>query len=350
MSVLALADPPTASVADLGAARFLLDRLGVSPSDLLAAESLREDVPTFAGYVPVVAAATPPSSASTWMPYWRVLVEQWGDRRITEPTASELRTLANWVQQRAATRPGNRGGVGAKSTFIAAVRTLYRYAADDKYLAAAQNPAAALRKPRQPRSPRRALSPSQLIQINHVAATTGTDPALDTLLLRLHTETACRRAGALALRPCDLDHEDCTVRLREKSGNTREQPVSRTLLNGLVAHSVHRNPSGGDHDQLLRYRDGRPVTSTHYTALWRRLGRHLPWLKHLGVTAHWIRYTTLTWVERNFGYGLAAGYAGHTVGGNTGSTLTYVPATLGEIATALSALVGEPHPLASHDS
>jgi hypothetical protein len=38
-----------------------------------------------------------------------------------------------------------------------------------------------------------------------VAATTGNDPALDSLLLRLHTETACRRGGALALRPADLD-------------------------------------------------------------------------------------------------------------------------------------------------
>jgi integrase/recombinase XerC len=32
---------------------------------------------------------------------------------------------------------------------------------------------------------------------------------LDTLILRLHTETACRRGGALALRPRDLDPECC---------------------------------------------------------------------------------------------------------------------------------------------
>jgi integrase/recombinase XerC len=83
-----------------------------------------------------------------------------------------------------------------------------------------------------------------------------------------------------------------------------------------------------------------------YDTLWRRLGKHLPWIATLGITAHWIRYTTLTWVERNYSYSVAAAYAGHTSGGSTGTTLTYVPASIHEIATALSALVGEPHPLA----
>lgn len=31
----------------------------------------------------------------------------------------------------------------------------------------------------------------------HIAATTGNDPVLDSLLVRLHIETACRRGGAL---------------------------------------------------------------------------------------------------------------------------------------------------------
>jgi hypothetical protein len=29
------------------------------------------------------------------------------------------------------------------------------------------------------------------------------------------------------------------------------------------------------------------------------------------LTYHWIRYTTLTWVERNFGMAVAHAYAGH---------------------------------------
>ena len=67
---------------------------------------------------------------------------------------------------------------------------------------------------------------------------------------------------------------------------------------------------------------------------------------------HWIRHTTLTWVERNFGYAVAKAYAGHTDGsggGDTGATATYVRATTREVATALAALTGEPHPLAARE-
>ena len=59
------------------------------------------------------------------------------------------------------------------------------------------------------------------------------------------------------------------------------------------------------------------------------------------------RHTTLTWVERNFGYAVARAYAGHTDrGSDAGATTTYVRATVSEVATALAALTGEPHPLA----
>ena len=65
---------------------------------------------------------------------------------------------------------------------------------------------------------------------------------------------------------------------------------------------------------------------------------------------HWIRHTTLTWVERNFGYAVAKAYAGHTdTGSDTGATATYVRATTHEVAAALAALTGEPHPLATQE-
>jgi integrase/recombinase XerC len=58
----------------------------------------------------------------------------------------------------------------------------------------------------------------------------------------------------------------------------------------------------------------------------------------------------LTWVERNFGDAVARAYAGHTDGGSeAGATSTYVRASLCDIAAALAALIGEPHPLAKAD-
>jgi integrase/recombinase XerC len=88
---------------------------------------------------------------------------------------------------------------------------------------------------------------------------------LDTLLLRLHTETACRRGGALALRPQDLDPDQCLVLLREKGETVRWQPVSPTLMACLVRHGQDRQaPAGG---QLLRYADGHPITYRRYDHL-----------------------------------------------------------------------------------
>jgi site-specific recombinase XerC len=333
---------------DLETAKLLLDRLGVTAQDILAAERMAETaVPTFAEYIPIVAAATSPKSAATWSVYWRVLSEKWPNRGINEPTTSELKALANEVQTRAAKRPGARGGQAAKAAFTDATKTLYRSAVQDQLVRPSRNPAAGLRKPRQRKNLRRALTTRQLIEINNVAATTGTDPALDTLLLRLHTETACRRGGALAIRPCDVNMELCLLKLREKGGTTRDQPISRTLALGLLEHAEERSHHLTEYDQLLRHRNGSPIRSTRYETFWRRLSNHLPWIREMGITAHWIRYTTLTWVERNYGYAVAATYAGHSAGYQTGSTLTYVAAPLEELAAALSALTAEPHPLAA---
>ena len=229
---------------------------------------------------------------------------------------------------------------------MAALRCLYRRAVEDGLISEADDPARKVAKPRRLPSTRRAVPETRLAEINQIAATTGDDPELDTLLLRLHTETACRRGGALALRPDDLDPGQCLIRLREKGETVRWQPVTPTLMARLVEHGDERHaPPGG---QLLRYRNGRPITSRRYDGLWARIGRVLPWMRTQQISMHWIRHTTLTWVERNFGYAVARAYAGHTDGGSeTGATSTYVRASISEVAAALAALTGEPHPLAT---
>ena len=87
---------------------------------------------------------------------------------------------------------------------------------------AADNPARKVDKPRRLPSTRRAVADTRLAEINEIAASTGDDPALDSLLLRLHTETACRRGGALALLPADLDPDQCLILLREKGDTVRK--------------------------------------------------------------------------------------------------------------------------------
>ena len=92
----------------------------------------------------------------------------------------------------------------------------------------------------------------------------------------------------------------------------------------LASHAEERHaPPDG---RLLRYAGGRPVTYRRYDGLWVRIGRYLPWVRTQQISTHWLRHTTLTWVERNFGYAIAHAYAGHTDGaGDTdGATSTYV--------------------------
>jgi integrase/recombinase XerC len=250
------------------------------------------------------------------------------------------------VKAHVVARRNARGGRSAQEHLVAALRCLYQRAVDDGLIAEADNPARKVAKPRRLPSTRRAVPDTRLAQINQVAAATGDDPGLDALLLRLHTETACRRGGALALRQQDLDPDQCLILLREKGETVRWQPVSPTLMRHLIEHARERHAPPGE--QLLRYASGRPITSRRYDHLWTRLGRHLPWVATQQISMHWIRHTTLTWVERNFGYAVARAYAGHTdSGSDAGATSTYVRASLSEVAAALAALTGEPHPLAT---
>jgi hypothetical protein len=98
---------------------------------------------------------------------------------------------------------------------------------------------------------------------------------LDALVLRLHTETACRRGGGLALRLQDVDPQRGLIRLREKGETLRWQPITLNQAARLLEHARRRGADRPE-DQLLRYRNGRPRTSRRYDRLWARLGERLP--------------------------------------------------------------------------
>ncbi|MCU1680186.1 MAG: integrase [Amycolatopsis sp.] len=331
--------------ADIEAARLLLTRLGISPEQLLQASRDSETLPTIRDYIARVADAVPPGTRRVYDTYWRRIIDVWGDRRIDEPTPLEIKQLAEHVKLQVVVRKNSRGGRSAAEHLIAALRCMYRHAVADGLLADGDNPATRVAKPRRLASTRRALPDARLAEVNETAGATGNDPELDLLLLRLHTETACRRGGALALRPNDLDIEQCLIFLHEKGETVRWQPVSPTLMRHLVAHGQERGAHPGD--QLLRYRNGRPISARRYDYLWQRLAKNLPWVARQGISTHWLRHTTLTWVERNFGYAVARAYAGHNGKSDTGTTSTYVRADVQEVAAALAGLTGEPHPLAA---
>ena len=194
-------NPEASRQAAVEAALVLLERMGLSPADLAGVPHARRPVPTFAEYVPVVSAAVSDGTRRAYGSYWNRVIEQWGGRRLDEPTPSEIRQLMTFVKTHVVARRNARGGRSAAEHLVAALRCLYQRAVEDGLIAEADNPARKVAKPRRLPSTRRAVPDTRLAEINETAAATGDDPELDTLLLRLHTETACRRGGALALRP-----------------------------------------------------------------------------------------------------------------------------------------------------
>ena len=195
-----LAAPAASKQASVDAALLVLRSMGLSPEDLLASSN-RPHVPTFAEYVPVVSATVTPASLRAYRPYWNRTVEQWGERHLDEPTPSEVKQLVAHVKANAVQRRNSRGGHNAAENLISALRCLYQRAVDDGLIDERDNPARKVDKPHRLPATRRALTDTEMAEINRVTAITGNDPELDTLILRLHTETACRRGGALALRP-----------------------------------------------------------------------------------------------------------------------------------------------------
>ena len=110
--------PDASRQAVVEAALVLLERMGLSAADLAAVPQPRTQVPTFAEYVPVVSAAVSPGTRRAYRPYWKRVVEQWGERRLDEPTPSEIRQLMVYVKTHVVAWPQRpRAGAARKSTW-----------------------------------------------------------------------------------------------------------------------------------------------------------------------------------------------------------------------------------------
>ena len=192
------------------ALRSLLDQLGITAEQLLAAtQQPWTAAPTFDEYVGQVADAVSPGTRRVYDSYWRRICQRWGDRRITDVTPLEIKRFAEDIREEVVVRRNARGGRTAAEHSISALRCLYRHAVMDGVIAAADNPAAKVPKPRRLASTRRAIPEAQLAAISRIATTTGNDAQLDGLLIRLHTETGS--AASSSRSPADSRHNRRTV-------------------------------------------------------------------------------------------------------------------------------------------
>jgi len=128
---MTVVNPSASQQAVVEAALVLLERMGLSPADLTAVPQPRKPAPTFAEYVPVVSAAVSDGTRRAYGSYWNRIVDHWGDRRLDEPTPSEIRQLMAYVKTHVVRRRNARGGRSAEEHLVAALRCLYQRAVDD---------------------------------------------------------------------------------------------------------------------------------------------------------------------------------------------------------------------------
>jgi integrase len=156
-------------------------------------------------------------------------------------------------------------------------------------------------------------------------------------------ETACRSGGLLRLQVGDIDSKQCLVRFHEKGGKSRKQPVSPELAEALLAFAKSRGSVHSD-DPVFRFHlegngKGRALTARRFERLWKRLRDEIRWVAEKQVSNHWLRHTTLTWVDRVVSSpAITSKYAGH---GPSTVTASYTSARIDEIKQAHSSIFGK---------
>lgn len=105
-------------------------------------------------------------------------------------------------------------------------------------------------------------------------------------------------SGALRLRVDDLSTDDCTVLLHHKGGVQSWHPGTPLFMQRLIENTDKRGGVGAAAGhQVLRTHAGSPITNRRYDNPHARFHRHLAWVEAKGVTVHWLRHTTLAFVE-----------------------------------------------------
>lgn len=326
-----------------------IEAMGLTLDDLLAAAGreviARSTGPTIADYIPVVAATYQPRSRRTYNSYWTLTVELIGDIALERVTVDDLMTVVDEAGRRAKQRRVGSDGRASRESCVAAMRAVFTRA--HKAGLVPMNPALLVDKPRRLPNRRRALNQAELNDLWSAAVATTKDPELDLMLLRFHLETGVRRMGAINLRVKDLDHARQTIWLREKFDTEREQPISRSLLQAVEDLATTRGSTRpDDHALVTLHRRGgvlAPVSDRTYDRIFTRVQARVAWAERTPLTAHILRHTAITAVERVAGFAVAAKFAGHTPSSVTG---TYTKADISEVAAAAAHLTGEAHPLA----
>lgn len=294
-----------------------------------------------------------------------LLVDGFGDQPLTAVTQSQVMVLAKWVRlnvlAKAAARDRRRHAKGqpgcgwtgdnAVEHLVAAVRSLYTHAQDDRIVPHHVSPAARLAKPERGEPVEQTMSEAQLGDVWRSSAHSGEDPVLDGVLARFVWATATRMKGALALVLEHLDFDRQAVNLRQKGRHRLlEVPVPRSLLDELYGLAVSRG-SHQPEDPVFRSaradrRTGEPhpaLTRRHFNSWAARVRKENAWAERAQWSPYWLRHHAAAEVEDIGGRPVKARFLGHAP---QVMSDRYGAATFEHVAWAQAVRTGEPHPLA----
>lgn len=329
----------------------ICDVLGISAAEALEMLAEAREAPaaprtpssTVAEFLPLVEAATKPGARRTYATYWRRLVDAYGDRPLSEVRTSDLERLrVSLPESEAVVRRANwREGYQAQRSAVQAWRKFFAVAVADKLVT--DNPASRCPMERRRPSARRGLTRDEVVALYDVVAGGGDDPELDCLIVRTCLETGARRDGLVTLTLGSVNPARQTLLLHEKGNQSRELPITPTLAKALLSHAADRGATATE-DPLLRYRSGRPLSRRRFNTLFARVQAAAPFPDAASVSAHWLRHTAVTWVERAGGEATAAAFAGHAPAQSRVTGLYTTAATV-EVVRAWHQVWQEPHPL-----
>lgn len=291
----------------------------------------------------------------TYETHWKRLVAAHGSKPIADLDQEMIEGFAEMAQDlalethkrsnviRVAKNLTPREFTGGRSHNLAldAVSVVLTYAVSKKLIP--DNPVARIQRSTKTASKRRGLTHNQVDEVMNAALSGGNDPILDYILLWTLLETAARIGGLLKLQVGDIQMEEgrCTLDLHEKRDTQRLQPITKELHDALIELARSRGSSKST-DPVFRYHPDskgqcRPMQAKRFETLWRRISCQLAWVEEKGVSSHWLRHTTVTWIDRAFNSTMAQAYAGHTPANVTAG---YSAPTPEELAAAHAALTG----------
>jgi integrase len=174
---------------------------------------------------------------------------------------------------------------------------------------------------------RQGLRETQMLRLWDAAARER-DSELAFLILDLLRETACRRASICSFNLEDMDWARGAATFRTKGGRVHSTVLSRDLLERIASRAVRQGWDGQpiqDYDPTskkgsingtpaLRLANGTRLTPKNVVDLFSRCDERINRPEEVKITAHVLRHTTITQVERICGEEAAARWAGHRRG------------------------------------